>query len=77
MKVGNGSDAAQPLVSNVKAFNVSFGITGSPMSYVTAIGSNAVAANIRSVRVSLTLVDPAGKVRDQTYNVVAALRNRF
>lgn len=77
MKVGNGTDAAQPLVSNVRSIAVSFGLAGSPMSYVTTIGSNAVASNIRSVRLTLTLLDPAGKVRDQTYNVVAALRNRF
>jgi type IV pilus assembly protein PilW len=77
MKVGTGSDAPQPLVSNVAAFTVSFGIAGSPMSYTSVIGNNALASNIRSVRLTLTLSDPAGKVRDQTYNVVAALRNRF
>jgi type IV pilus assembly protein PilW len=77
MKVGNGSDSAQPLVSNVRTFTVWFGLTGSPMTYVTTIGSAGVASNIRSVRLTLTLFDPAGKVRDQTYNVVAALRNRF
>ncbi len=34
-------------------------------------------ALIRSVRLSMTLQDPAGQVRDQTYSVVAALRNRL
>jgi len=34
-------------------------------------------ARIRSVRLSLTLFDPSGRVSDQTFNVVAALRNRL
>ncbi|UXZ97182.1 prepilin-type N-terminal cleavage/methylation domain-containing protein [Pseudomonas phytophila] len=77
VKVGNGNDAAQPLISNVSRFTVDFGIAGSPMSYTGVINSTALASNIRSVRLSLTLSDPTGKVRNQTYNVVAALRNRF
>lgn len=77
VKVGNGSDSAQPLISNVSRFTVDFGITGSPMSYTGVINSSALASSIRSVRLTLTLSDPAGKVRNQTYNVVAALRNRF
>jgi type IV pilus assembly protein PilW len=76
MRVGNDA-TAQPLVSNVTAFDVSFGVAGSPMSYTRVIGNNGIASSIRSVRLTLTLSDPAGKVRDQTYNVVAALRNRF
>lgn len=72
-----GSSAPQPLLSNVRTFTVWFGVSGAPMSYVTDINNNAMALSIRSVRLSLTLFDPAGKVRDQTYNVVAALRNRF
>jgi len=32
---------------------------------------------IRSVRILMTLQDPAGRVKDQTYSVVAALRNRL
>lgn len=77
VKVGNGAEAAQPLVSNVKAFTVDFGLAGSPMSYARVINSSALASSIRSVRLTLTVFDPAGKVRDQSYNVVAALRNRF
>ena len=77
MKVGNGNEAAQPLVSNVKSFDISFGLAGSPMYYSSVISSNVLADDIRSVRLGLTMVDPAGKVREQTYNVVAALRNRF
>ncbi|MFK7702127.1 prepilin-type N-terminal cleavage/methylation domain-containing protein [Pseudomonas caspiana] len=77
VKVGNGTEPAQPLVSNVRAFTVDFGVTGSPMSYIKIIDSTALASNIRSVRLTLVVFDPTGKVRDQTYNVVAALRNRF
>ncbi|SEQ83880.1 type IV pilus assembly protein PilW [Pseudomonas sp. NFACC02] len=68
--------AAQILVENVSAFNVSFGMAGSPMSYSTTL-TDASSTSVRSVRLSLTLTDPAGKVGPQTYNVVAALRNRF
>jgi type IV pilus assembly protein PilW len=32
---------------------------------------------IRSVRILMTLQDPTGRVKDQTYSVVAALRNRL
>lgn len=75
LQVGTGT--AQPILSNVRTFTVDFGVAGSPLSYTNTIGSNAVAANIRSVRLTLVLTDPNGRVRDQTYNVVAALRNRF
>jgi type IV pilus assembly protein PilW len=77
MKVGNGNDDPQTILSNVVGLAVSFGITGNPMSYVTAVANNATAGEIRSVRLTLELSDPAGKVANQTYNVVAALRNRF
>jgi len=64
------------LVDNVKAFSVSFGMVGSPMSYTSALTA-ASSADVRSVRLTLTLTDPSNRVKDQTYNVVAALRNRF
>ena len=32
---------------------------------------------IRSVRIQMTLRDPGGRVQDQLYSVVAALRNRL
>jgi type IV pilus assembly protein PilW len=67
---------AQILADNVSAFNVTFGITGSPMSYTNTL-TNASSTSVRSVRLTLTLNDPTGQVRSQTYNVVAALRNRF
>lgn len=68
--------ASQLLIDNVSKFDVSFGITGSPMSYTTTL-STASSSTVRSVRLSLTLTDPANKVRAQTYSVVTALRNRF
>ncbi|GFM83807.1 pilus assembly protein PilW [Pseudomonas cichorii] len=68
--------AAQPLLQNVSAFSVSFGMAGNPMTYTSTI-SAASASDIRSVRISLTLQDPDGRVKNQQYNVVAYLRNRF
>ena len=67
------------LLDNVVAFDVSFGMADS-------VGSNAVvryeyspadAASIRSVRMVLTLRDPRSHVKDQTYHVVVAVRNRL
>ncbi|AHF69521.1 MULTISPECIES: prepilin-type N-terminal cleavage/methylation domain-containing protein [Pseudomonas] len=75
IKYGTGG-TAQPLLQNVSAFDVSFGIAGNPMTYTSTI-SAANAPDIRSVRISLTLQDPDGRVRNQQYNVVAYLRNRF
>ncbi|WP_426143546.1 PilW family protein [Pseudomonas sp. DWP3-1-2] len=69
----------QPLVSNVSAFTLLFGLasssTGTAVTSYSATPSNA--ALIRSVNVVLTLSDPKGKVRDQRFSVVAALRNRL
>lgn len=67
---------AQTLVDNVSGFDISFGIVGSPMSYTAASG-NVSSSSVRSVRLKLTLKDPSATVSPQTYNVVAALRNRF
>jgi type IV pilus assembly protein PilW len=77
MKVGNGADDPQVVLSNVLKLEVSFGVTGSPMSYVNTVASTVEASKIRSVRLTLVLSDPAGRVANQTYSVVAALRNRF
>jgi type IV pilus assembly protein PilW len=67
------------LVDNVRAFDVSFGVVARPASsivtrYDSSPGDEAL---IRSVRILLTLQDPVGRVKDQTYSVVAALRNRL
>ncbi|RMS19854.1 Type IV pilus assembly protein PilW [Pseudomonas syringae pv. aceris] len=73
-----GTDGTpQPLLQNVADFSVSFGMTGNPMSYTTAV-TKANADAVRSVRISLTLQDGQnGIVKPQQYNVVAYLRNRF
>ncbi|QKZ06811.1 MULTISPECIES: PilW family protein [Pseudomonas] len=68
------------LISNVAAMSVLFGMAadtsvGSPITSYTA--TPASAANIRSVRITLTLSDPNGRVANQTFNVVAAIRNRL
>ena len=67
------------LVDNVQRFDVSFGMAAKFDS--TRVerydASPADASLIRSVRIVLTLHDPAGRVKDQTYSVVAALRNRL
>ncbi|MFO2464684.1 prepilin-type N-terminal cleavage/methylation domain-containing protein [Pseudomonas sp. 15FMM2] len=67
------------LVDNVRAFELSFGMAGaSGSTVVTRYDSQpADESLIRSVRIVLTLQDPGGRVRDQTYSVVAALRNRL
>lgn len=67
------------LVDNVQAFDISFGVAATPDSayVVRYVTSPADESLIRSVRVRMTLQDPAGRVKDQTYSVVAALRNRL
>lgn len=74
-----GKPALTVLVDNVRAFSVTFGVASS----ATDIATSSYSANpadpalIRSVRLTLTLFDPQNSVRDQTFNVVAALRNRL
>ncbi|NUT77519.1 prepilin-type N-terminal cleavage/methylation domain-containing protein [Pseudomonas sp. C1C7] len=79
MGVGTGTPAQSVLVDNVSDFSVSFGLASSATD--TAASSYSTnptdPARIRSVRLSLTLVDPANRVSKQTFNVVAALRNRL
>lgn len=67
----------QPLLSNVRNFNVLFGVASSAgASGVARYTSQPDPALIRSLRLSLTLFDPADRTRDQTFHVVAAIRNR-
>ena len=79
MGTGSGNPAQQVLVNNVSAFNVTFGLAAS----ATDVAASSYSANpsdparIRSVRLSLTLTDPNNRVANQTFNVVAALRNRL
>ena len=67
------------LVDNVQAFDVSFGLAAKPGAtrVVRYDASPADESLIRSVRIQMTLRDPAGRVQDQVYSVVAALRNRL
>ena len=67
------------LVDNVQAFDISFGVAAKPDS-VNVVRYDARPSDeslIRSVRILMTLQDPTGRVRDQTYSAVAALRNRL
>lgn len=79
MGTGSGTPTQQVLVNNVSAFNVTFGLASS----ATDVAASTYSANpsdparIRSVRLSLTLADPSNRVANQTFNVVAALRNRL
>lgn len=67
------------LVDNVGAFDISFGVAGKAGSTIVSRydPDPADESLIRSVRILLTLQDPKGLVKDQTYSVVAALRNRL
>ncbi|WP_025807540.1 PilW family protein [Pseudomonas chlororaphis] len=78
MGTGTGSSQAV-LVNNVSAFDVSFGIASTATDVAASSYSRDPGdpARIRSVRLSLTLSDPQARVRPQTFNVVAALRNRL
>ena len=79
MGTGSGNPAQQVLVNNVSAFNVTFGVASSATDVAASTYSTNPGdpARIRSVRLSLTLADPNNRVRNQTFNVVAALRNRL
>ena len=79
--MGSGVDTPtqQVLVNNVSAFKVSFGLASSATDTAASSYSSNPSdpARIRSVRLTLTLSDPNHRVSDQTFNVVAALRNRL
>ena len=67
------------LLDNVAAFEVSFGMagstTGQSVQRYEEYPSNL--ASIRSLKIALTLRDPRARVKDQTYQLVVALRNRL
>ncbi|VVQ13469.1 hypothetical protein PS918_05603 [Pseudomonas fluorescens] len=79
MGVGRGTPTQYVLADNVSAFNVSFGLASSATDTAASSYSSNPSdpARIRSVRLSLTLTDPNNRVGNQTFNVVAALRNRL
>lgn len=76
---GNTTPAQAVLIDNVRKFDVSFGLASSATdASASSYSSNpSDPARIRSVRLTLILTDPNQRVRDQTFNVVAALRNRL
>ncbi|MEG5264730.1 prepilin-type N-terminal cleavage/methylation domain-containing protein [Pseudomonas sp. JDS28PS106] len=70
---------SQTLLQNVRSLEVSFGLKGQPMTY-TALNApitNANGPDVLSVRIELVMSDPTARVREQQFNVVAYLRNRF
>lgn len=76
LKVGPSKSV---LLDNVAAFEVSFGVAGSAAGqsvqrYEDSPGS---LASIRSLKIALTLRDPKARVKDQSYHLVVALRNRL
>jgi type IV pilus assembly protein PilW len=79
MGTGSGTPTQQVLVNNVSAFTVTFGLAASAtdVAATTYSANPGDPARIRSVRLSLTLTDPGNRVASQTFNVVAALRNRL
>ncbi|MGE8190161.1 PilW family protein [Pseudomonas sp. NPDC086278] len=79
MGSGTGTPTQAVLVDNVSAFSVSFGLASSATDVAASSYSTNPSdpARIRSVRLTLTLFDPNSRVSNQTFNVVAALRNRL
>ena len=79
MGSGTGTPTQSVLINNVSAFGVSFGLASSATDTAASSYSSNPSdpARIRSVRLTLTLTDPNNRVRNQTFNVVAALRNRL
>lgn len=73
--------AQQPLISNVSEFNVSFGLaadaTSAAVTSYVAAPTKVQMELIRTVRLSLKMTDPNNRAADQSYSVVAALRNRL
>jgi type IV pilus assembly protein PilW len=74
-----GIGQPQPLLQNVARFEIKFGVRGQPMTYSPATTpiSGGNGADVLSVRIKLQMSDPTAKVRDQQFNAVAYLRNRF
>ena len=77
-----GAGGFEPLIGNVKSFDVQFGVAasaGEPYVSGTYVAPGTVAdpALIRSVRIALVLEDENQRSAPQEYTVVAALRNRL
>jgi type IV pilus assembly protein PilW len=68
----------QPLISQVREFSVLFGVASSAEAEgIIRYTAQPTPALIRSVRLTLTLFDPADRTQEQTFSVVAAIRNRL
>lgn len=67
------------LLDNVAAFDVSFGMASSSQAQAVVRYERIPvdSANIRSVKIALLLRDPKGRVKDQAYHLVVAVRNRL
>lgn len=67
------------LLDNVAAFEVTFGVASSAAgaSVQRYEQSPSNLASIRSLKIALTLRDPKARVKDQSYHLVVALRNRL
>jgi type IV pilus assembly protein PilW len=79
MQVGTGTGQPQTLLQNVARFDIWFGMRGQPMTYSPANIpiSAGNGADVLSVRIRLEMSDPTANVRNQQFNAVAHLRNRF
>lgn len=68
----------QPLLSNVRAFGVLFGMAdGLTANEVKRYTEQPDLALVRSIRLTLTLFDPEDRAQEQRFHLVAALRNRL
>lgn len=67
----------QPIISNVRAFEVLFGVASTAdAAGIARYTAQPIPELIRSVRLTLTLFDPAGRAQEPTFSVVAAIRSR-
>ena len=68
----------QPLLSHVQAFSVLFGeARNHSETGIVRYTDQPDPALVRSVRLTLTLIDPQNRTRAQTFTKVAAIRNRL
>lgn len=82
LEISRSGGGFEPLIGNVKSFDIQFGVAASPGD--AFVSGNYVApatvanpAVIRSVRIAMVLEDENQRTAEQEYTVVAALRNRL
>lgn len=68
-----------PIVNNVNSFSVLFGLanTASDAAVTSYSATPTSTDRVRSVRLMIELKDATGKVENQTFSILAALRNRI